>query len=375
MSMDFAFDESQQAVLDVAREILQAEADAGRLQNPLHDAAWQGRPLVTQFAQANLLGIAIPEAHGGMGMGFGELCVLLEELGRRAQPGPWLSSLVAGALPLAQFGSEAQKAALLPPLARGDMFVSAALQGVERGEALPTASAQGEGFLLEGRVREVPCAGDAARVLTPALHQGALAFFLVKPDSPGVTLEEARTSTGEPIFEMEFSGVMLAADARLPAPGEEVLAWLMPRVWTAVSVMQVGVCAHAIQLTAEYTREREQFGTPIGAFQAVQQRLADAFIDREALRWTAWRAASRLADGLPGAAHARVAKYWAAEAGARIARACVHLHGGMGADRDYPVQRYFLWAKALELQYGGAAEMLAALGQGLAAGEMAEAEA
>lgn len=373
--MDFAFDENQQAVRDVACEILQAEADAGRLPNPLEDAAWQARPLLEKFAQANLLGIAIPEAYGGMGMGFGELCVLLEELGRRAQPGPWLSSLVAGALPLAQFGSEAQKSALLPPLARGESLVSAALHGLERGASRLTARAEGEGFLLEGRVQEVPCAGDAELVLAPALFEGALAIFLVKPDGPGVTLCEARTSTGEPVFEMEFAGARLAAQARLPAPGDDVLAWLMPRLWTAVSVMQVGVCAHAIQLTAEYTREREQFGTPIGAFQAVQQRLADAFIDREALRWTAWRAAGRLAAGLPGAAQARVAKYWAAEAGARIARACVHLHGGMGADRDYPVQRYFLWAKALELQYGGAAQMLAALGQALAAGEMTEAEA
>lgn len=373
--MDFALDENQQAVLDVARGILQAEADAGRLPNPLHDSAWQGRPLVEQFAEANLLGIAIAEEYGGMGMGFGELCVLLEELGRRAAPGPWISSLVSGALPLAQFGSEAQKAELLPKLARGELFVSAALEDVATGAPLPTASAAGAGFVLEGRAREAPCAGDAALVLTPAMFEGALAIFLVKPDGPGVTLHEARTSTGEPIFDMEFSGATLDADARLPAPGDEVLAWLMPRVWTAISVMQVGVCAHAIQLTAEYTREREQFGTPIGSFQAVQQRLADAFIDREALRWTAWRAASRLAAGLPGAAHARVAKYWAAEAGARIARACVHLHGGMGADRDYPVQRYFLWAKALELQCGGAAQMLAALGSGLAAGEVEEAEA
>jgi alkylation response protein AidB-like acyl-CoA dehydrogenase len=109
-----------------------------------------------------------------------------------------------------------------------------------------------------------------------------------------------------------------------------------------------------------------QFGVPIGSFQAVQHRCADGFIDLEALRWCAWRAAWRLATGLPAAREAAVAKFWAAEAGSRIANAALHLHGGLGSDVDYPIQRYFLRSKALELGFGGAAPQLAWLGKDMA---------
>jgi alkylation response protein AidB-like acyl-CoA dehydrogenase len=128
----------------------------------------------------------------------------------------------------------------------------------------------------------------------------------------------------------------------------------------------VGVSDKAIEITAGYTREREQFGVPIGSFQAVQHRLADAFIDLEAMRWTTWRAVWSLAAGLPAARQARVAKFWAAEAGSRIANACIHLHGGLGSDVDYPIHRYFIWSKAIELALGGAGPQLVRLGSDMA---------
>jgi alkylation response protein AidB-like acyl-CoA dehydrogenase len=113
-------------------------------------------------------------------------------------------------------------------------------------------------------------------------------------------------------------------------------------------------------------KERVQFGVPIGSFQAVQQREADGFIDLEAMRWTLWQAAWRLASGLPAEREAAVAKFWAAEGGSRIANASLHLHGGLGSDVDYPIHRYFLWSKALELAGGGASATLASLGRELA---------
>jgi alkylation response protein AidB-like acyl-CoA dehydrogenase len=106
-----------------------------------------------------------------------------------------------------------------------------------------------------------------------------------------------------------------------------------------------------------------QFGVPIGSFQAVQHRCADGFIDLEALRWSAWRAAWRLAEGLPAAREAVVAKFWAADAGSRIAATALHLHGGIGADVDYPVHRYFLWGIQLATVLGGASVQLARLGR------------
>jgi alkylation response protein AidB-like acyl-CoA dehydrogenase len=128
----------------------------------------------------------------------------------------------------------------------------------------------------------------------------------------------------------------------------------------------VGVCEEALRMTAEYTKTREQFERPIATFQAVGQRAADAYIDTEAIRLTGWQAIWRLSDELPASAEVAVAKFWASEGGQRVVHAAQHLHGGMGVDRDYPLHRYFLWAKVLELSLGGSTPQLLKLGKILA---------
>lgn len=122
----------------------------------------------------------------------------------------------------------------------------------------------------------------------------------------------------------------------------------------------------ALEITTAHLRERVQFGAPIGSFPAVQQRAADAWIELQAMRWTTWRAAWCLAEGRPAEREILVAKFWAAEAGSRIADTAQHLHGGLGVDLDYPIHRYFLWSKALELGFGGATSQLARLGRDMA---------
>ena len=127
------------------------------------------------------------------------------------------------------------------------------------------------------------------------------------------------------------------------------------------------MCTAALEMTAKYTSEREQFGKKIASFQAVGQRAADAYIDTEAVRLTTWQAAWRLSEDLSAAEEVAVAKFWAAEGGQRVVHAAQHLHGGLGVDRDYPLHRYFLWAKQLELTLGGATASLLRLGRALAA--------
>jgi hypothetical protein len=156
---------------------------------------------------------------------------------------------------------------------------------------------------------------------------------------------------------------LLGGDARA---GAAVARWMHERALVAVCATQVGVSERALELTSAYVRERVQFGVPIGSFQAVQHRAADGYIDLEAMRWTTWRAAWKLAHGLPAGRETIVAKLWAAEGGARIAATAQHLHAGIGVDVDYPVHRYFLWSKALELTLGGAMPHLARLGRDLA---------
>jgi hypothetical protein len=370
--MDFSFTEEQESIRALAREILAAEATPERLKAAERSADWSDAALWKQLAEANLLGVAIPEADGGMGMGFLELCVLLEEVGRAVAPGPWLPTLVAGALPLAEFGTGAQRAAWLPRVASGEALLGAAFEDAGSPAGAPPATRArraGSGFALDGAKRAVAGARAADRLLVPARDDGGVGLWLVDPEAAGVSLVGAVGSTGEPLFEVTLSGVGVPEDARLGGPaadGAAQLAWLEPRLLVAIAALQAGVSERALRITADYAKERVQFGVPIGSFQAVQHRLADAFIDLEAMRWTLWRAAWRLAAGLPAARDAAVAKLWAAEGGSRIANASLHLHGGLGSDVDYPIHRHFLWSKALELAQGGAGETEARLGRELA---------
>ncbi len=150
------------------------------------------------------------------------------------------------------------------------------------------------------------------------------------------------------------------------ADGAAVITCITEFATTALCIEEAGACAAALELTAEYTKTRVQFEKPIATFQAVGQRAADAYVDTEAIRLTAWQAASRLAAGLPATAEIAVAKYWAAEGGQRVVHAASHLHGGVGVDRDYPLHRFFLLTEQIELTLGGANESLRRLGRILA---------
>ena len=362
--MDFQFSEEQDTIRGLAHQILESEAPIERVAVVERTPEWHDAALWRRCAEANLLGITIPERYGGMEMGFSELCVLLEEVGWVTAPGPWLAALVLGALPIAQFGGEQQQAHWLPRVAAGEAILSAALEDAGSSDPRTPATcarADGEGFLLSGTKTDVPFAAAADAVLVPATGDDGVAVFLLDPKAEGVVAKAGATTTGEPLFTLALEDVRVPASARLPADGAEVVGWLQPRVLAAIAAMQVGVSDRAIRITADYTTERQQFNVPIGSFQAVAHRQADSFIDLQAMRWTAWRAIWRLSEGLPAEREAWVAKYWAADAGSRIANASVHLHGGLGSDMDYPIHRHFLWSKSLELQFGGASASLALL--------------
>ncbi len=369
--MDFAFTEEQDAIRELAAEILGAEMTQERLRAAERTHEWVDAALWKQLAEANLLGVALPEAYGGMGMGFVELCVLLEQAGRAVAPGPWLPTLVHGALLLSEFGSEAQRQAWLPRVASGEARLAVTLEdaGSAAGDAPATrARPKGDAVVLDGAKRNVVGAAAADLLLVPARDERGVGIYAVEAGARGLAIEAAETSTGEPLCDVALSGVSVPAGSRLggrEADGAAMLAWLAPRAETAVAALQAGVSTSALRITADYVKERTQFGVPIGSFQAVQHREADGFIDLEAMRWTLWRAAWRLAEGLPAAREAAVAKYWAAEGGSRIANASLHLHGGLGSDVDYPIHRHFLWSKALELQHGGASATLSQLGRDL----------
>jgi len=209
----------------------------------------------------------------------------------------------------------------------------------------------------------------AEYVLVPATADEGIVLALVDVTAAGVHLERQDTTNFDPEARITLEGVRVA-DADVlgaVADGAANLDWIVERATAALCAIAIGVCEEALRMTAEYTKTREQFDRVIATFQAVGQRAADAYIDTEAIRLTTWQAVWRLSEGLPATAEVAVAKFWAAEGGQRVVHAAQHLHGGMGVDKDYPLHRYFLLAKKLELTLGGATPQLLKLGGILAA--------
>ena len=370
--MDFTLTDEQQAIVDLGHRILSERLPAERLRE-LERGDWYADDVWAELAKADLLGIALPEADGGGGYGLLEACLLAEQLGRAVAPLPYLACIVGAALPLARFGSDAQRAEHLPGVIDGSRLLSVALHepGSVDVPARPATRAvpDGDGWRLTGEKAFVVGADRATAILVPALvGDGDVAVFLVAPTADGVTLVDGWAVTGEPQWTVHFDDVAVGAADRLDdgTNGAEVVAWTANRLLAAICAMQTGVCEEALAITSRYVSEREQFGTKLGTFQAVGQRVADAYIDTEAIRLTALQAIWRLDRGLDAAAELMVAKFWAAEGAQRVVHAAQHLHGGIGVDLDYPIHRYFRWAKVLELSMGGASPSLRRLGARLA---------
>lgn len=373
--MDFSLTDDQQALQDLASKIIADHSAHERLKRIEAEPEWFDRELWNELARARLLGVAIPERWGGSGLGFLEVCLLLEAVGKHCAPIPAWPTLVLGALPILAFGTEEQGRDLLPPIVEGERILSAALVDTESEDPLrPAVSARRDGAVwrLEGTKMCVPVAHLAELVLVSArTTPNAVGLFLLDPNASGVRSQRQETTQGEPHFRIELDGAPVAERSVLgdPLAGTEQVRWLVERALAALCAIEVGVTERALRMTATYTSSREQFGKPIAKFQAVAQRAADAYIDLEAVRWTAWQAIWRLAAGLPAADELAIAKFWVGEGGHRIVYATQHLHGGIGVDLDYPLYRSYLWSKQIELTLGSATQHLAALGRRMAAAE------
>ncbi len=376
--MDFEWTEEQESIRELARQIFADRVSHERLLELERSGEWFDAELWSELARAGLTALAVPEQQGGGGLGVLELALVLEEQGRHTAPVPLLATTVLGALPIAAFGSDAQRERWLRPVADAAGVLSAAL--VEYASSDPTrprtsAKREGDGWRLDGEKHCVSAAHLAGAVLVPARTAEGVTMFLVDPKAKEVTLERQIASHREPQWRMQLSGVLAEDVLGAPGQGSEIVAWIVERAALALAAIQVGVAEEAMRRTALYVTERKQFGKPIGTFQGVALRAADAWIDVEALRGVVLQAAWRIAAGRDAQAAVATAKWWAATAGQRVVLTAQHLHGGIGSDIEYPIHRYFLWAKQNELLFGGANQTLAALGAHLVGDAQAQAEA
>jgi alkylation response protein AidB-like acyl-CoA dehydrogenase len=368
--VDFTLNEDQQALVGLAEQILSKESTHKRLDALDERGTWLDADLWKQLADAGVVGAALKDDVGGGGLGFAELALVLEQIGSYVAQVPLFETVLCAALPIDEFGTPEQRQRDLPDVASGAALLVAAL--VESGrddphQPITAATPDGASYRVNGLKTNVPFADQARRILVPAaLADGRVVVLLVEPQAAGVTLRPGTGTNGLPLFEVELTdvaGEVLAG----PDNGADVLAWILDRALTGLAAMALGVSAKALKTSATYTTGREQFGRPIATFQAVGHRLADAYIDVEAIRLTTLQAIWLLDAGLPGRDEARIAKWWASEGGHRVAHAAQHVHGGVGIDIDYVLHRYFRWSKQIEFTLGSAQAQLLSLGAALAA--------
>jgi 3-oxocholest-4-en-26-oyl-CoA dehydrogenase beta subunit len=426
--MDFTLNERQRELAALCRLIVADKATPQR-QREVEEAGDRFDPVLwADLAGAGILAAALPESLDGAGLGLLEQCSVLEELGRAVAPVPFLASIVLGAGAIAAFGTPDQQKRWAAPAGRGELIITAALSEEDSDDprspaataewvadnspgpaatperaartspgpratperaarnspgppATPERAARNSPgpratperaaghWLLTGTKTAVPAGTRAGLILVPAATASGPAVFLVTPDDPGdVLVQPQRLVDGDVAGRLELTRVELPGDRVLGSPqsGPEIIGWLAANATVGQCALQLGVLARALELTSEYAKSRVQFGRPIGAFQAVAQRLADAYIDVEAVRLTMWQAAWRLAAGLPSETEIATAKFWAADAGHRVAHTAVHIHGGVGIDTDHPLHRYFVTANRTEFELGGATTQLRRIGAALA---------
>lgn len=340
--MDYSYSEDQQSIADLAERIFREQVtDDQRIKDngEFNQGLWQ------TLSEAGLLVVDIAEKSGGLAMGFIAQCLVLEHLGRALASVPLMETyLSAWAI------EQAEADELLTPVTERSGYFSLSL----------APGLQIKNGTVSGSLNSVLYANDASQIIAYAGEE----LVCIDPSSEGVELERQHTTSGQACWR-----VTVNAPCR-KLGGKELLATLKQRLQVATSCIQLGVAEEALKRTSEYATERKQFGKPLAAFQAVSHRAANGYIDIEALRAVIQSAMWRIQEGLDSPLEAGAARWWANETGHRISHTAQHLHGGIGADLEYPIHRFFLWSKQLEFSLSGAQHTLGEMGQLLGSNDL-----
>jgi alkylation response protein AidB-like acyl-CoA dehydrogenase len=353
---DFGFHDEHALLRAEARRFLGERLPPAELRRQVEAGARLDRGLWKEIAQLGWVGLVIPERFGGAGLGWLHLEILMEEMGRRLLPGPFLGSLLAG-IAIDRAGSDGQRERWLPAIASGETVATLAL--VEPGGAFEAdaiadrAETAGSSYVLRGRKTHVVGAADAG-LLVAAFRDpsGRAALFVVEPPTAGLSIEdEVSIDPTRATARVTFDGVRVGAEARLEGDGARSLGETLVRGCAALAAEQVGGAESVLLLTRDYAVDRKQFDRPIGFFQAVKYPIVDMMCGIELARSLAVGAAAALDAGTASAAvHARMAKALAGDVFASAVRKGVQLHGGFGFTWDCDVHFYFrraMWSRAM----------------------------
>jgi acyl-CoA dehydrogenase len=367
---DLVLTDEQQLLQRTAAEFAAQSLPVSRLRG-LRDAgdpigfsleAWRS------MAELGWPGIPLPEAYGGLGLGYAELAVVLEEAGKVLAPEPFLSTVLLAGNALLLGGSDEQKAQLLPRVAAGDLVLAFA-HHEPRARHRPyhvetrAVATGGGGFRLTG-VKDIVLDGAAAeRLVVSARASGGdderegLALFLVDPRASGVAISRQHLVDHRAAALIRLDDVEVAAQAQIGAPGKgaDVLDPVLDRAVAGLCAEMLGGMVRAFEMTLAYLKERKQFGVPIGSFQALKHRAARMFIETELARSAVMAATRAIDDGSPEAPLlASVAKARLSEGFVLVAAEAVQMHGGIGMTDEHDVGFYLKRARAAEILLGDA---------------------
>jgi len=364
--MDFRFSEEQEELGTIARSFLTEASDPEAVRTVMETPLGYDPEIWKQIGtELGWCCVHIPEAYGGLGLGFVDLAVLLEATGESVLCAPFYSTVALGANTILECGSEAQKETLLPPIAEG--LRTATLAYAETGGQWDgdgvhaTATPDGEGFILEGTKSWVVDGHSADLLLVVARAPGTsgddgLSVFALQGDAEGLTRKSLPTmDQTRRLAEIQLSGVHVGSEACLGEPGEAApgLRRTLDLAAVALAAEQVGGAQKCLDLSVAYAKEREQFGRPIGSFQSLKHKCADMMIAVESARSALYYAACIADDGSDDlTSNASLAKAWCSEAYFQCAAESIQIHGGVGFTWEYEPHLHFKRARASESWLG-----------------------
>ncbi|MYE46313.1 MAG: acyl-CoA dehydrogenase [Chloroflexi bacterium] len=354
--VDLGLSETQELLKNAAREFLENECPETHVREMEEDDKGYSPELWAKMAEQGWQGLLIPEEYGGAGLDFLDLAVLLEEFGRALVPGPFMSTVLGGAIPLIVAGSEAQKQEYLPKIASGEAIFTLALtepsarfdeQGIEA-----EASVSGSEVTLNGTKLFVSDANVADYMVVAAKSSGGTTLAVVPTNQPGVQIRQLLTIARDKQCEVVLDG------ATGELLGEEGAGWdllqpVIQRYTVAEAAYLVGLAQMDFEIAVDYAKERVQFGRPIGSFQAIQHKCADMVTDVDGSRFIMYKAAwSVNTDQDDREMAVNMAKAWTSDATRRVVAHGQQIHGGIGFTKDYKIQLYYRRQKRAELAFG-----------------------
>ena len=361
--MDFGFSEEQVTLRASFAEFLAGETPIAHSRAMLESATGTTETVWRSFAELGWLGLNTPTGYGGSGLGSLETALVMEEAGAVVLPGPFFSTLALAVPTLLACAGETQRSYWLPAIVRGEKRMTVAWCESDgrwgRQSVQSEAEEREDGFRLRGHKLFVPDAGAADAVVVPARLDSGVGMFLVPREHEGVSLRAMKTIDGtRKLFEMKLD-CSLQKDALLGdnTAEERDLDLLIAQARTAVAAEMAGCARRALEMSVEYAKIREQFGRPIGSFQAVQHTCADMNVGLQnslsLIYYAGWTLDQDTGEAPLAAA---MAKAYAAEACMKVCGDAVQVHGGVGFTWEHDMHLYFKRVRAGIPVYGDAVE-------------------